>query len=65
MYAATLKRLETGRPGRSWGAAEHPFGDRRDEKTDEELEGGEQEGRKWLEYKKIKSNFKKGKENKK
>lgn len=35
MYAATLKRLETGRPGRSWGAAEHPLGDRRDEKRDE------------------------------
>lgn len=40
MYAATLRRLETGRPGRSWGAAEHPLGDRRDEKRDEELVGG-------------------------
>lgn len=62
MYAATLKRLETGRPGRSWGggAAEHPPGDRKDEEL-----GGGQEGRKWLECKKIKSNFKKGKENKK
>lgn len=35
MYAATLKRLETGRPGRSWGAAEHSLGDKRDEKRDE------------------------------
>lgn len=44
MYAATLKTLETGRPGRSWGAAEHPLGDRRDEKRDEELVGGNRRG---------------------
>lgn len=47
MYAATLKRLETGRPGRSWGAAEHPLGDRRDEKRDEELVGGTEGGSGW------------------
>lgn len=44
MYAATLKTLETGRPGRSWEAAEHPLGDRRDEKRDEELVRGNRRG---------------------
>lgn len=44
MYAATLKRLETEKPGRSWGATEHPLGDRRDEKRDEELVGGNRRG---------------------
>lgn len=56
MYAATLRRLETGRPGRSWGAAEHPLGDRRDEKRVEELmgAGGNRRGEDGWSVKKIK-----------
>lgn len=51
MCAATLKSLETGRPGRGWGV-EHPLGDRRDEKRGEELGVGDQEWGQWLECKK-------------
>lgn len=65
MYAATLKRLETGRPGRSWRVAEHPLGDRRDEKRDEELGWGNRRGGNGWSVKKLKVILKKEKKTRK